>query len=62
MQVNTCVVATARAGNVIGGGDWADDRLIPDLVRSLQKNEKLSLRNQKLRGLGNLSWNHCEAT
>lgn len=44
---NLCAVATARAGNVIGGGDWADDRLIPDLVRSLQKNEILSLRNPK---------------
>ena len=48
MQVRlSCAVATARAGNVIGGGDWADDRLIPDLVRSLQKNERLSLRNPK---------------
>ncbi len=28
-----CALATARAGNVIGGGDWSDDRLIPDLVR-----------------------------
>ena len=44
---DSCAVATARAGNVIGGGDWADDRLIPDLVRSLQKNERLSLRNPK---------------
>jgi CDP-glucose 4,6-dehydratase len=43
----TCALATARAGNVIGGGDWADDRLIPDLVRALNKNEKLNLRNPK---------------
>jgi len=42
-----CAVATARAGNVIGGGDWADDRLIPDLVRALNKNAKLNLRNPK---------------
>lgn len=33
-------LATARAGNVIGGGDWAIDRLIPDFVRSIQKGEK----------------------
>jgi CDP-glucose 4,6-dehydratase len=37
-------VATARAGNVIGGGDYAVDRLIPDLVRSIQKREPLRLR------------------
>ena len=30
---HTCAIATARAGNVIGGGDWSDDRLIPDIVR-----------------------------
>lgn len=38
-------VATARAGNVIGGGDYAVDRLIPDLVRSLMKGEPLILRH-----------------
>ncbi len=38
-------VATARAGNVIGGGDWAEDRLIPDFIRALLKNEKIKLRN-----------------
>ena len=32
------LLATARAGNVIGGGDWAEDRLIPDFVRSVIKN------------------------
>ncbi len=32
---NSVGIATARAGNVIGGGDWAEDRLIPDLIRSL---------------------------
>lgn len=37
-------VATARAGNVIGGGDWAADRLIPDLWRALRDNVKLELR------------------
>lgn len=36
---------TARAGNVIGGGDWAEDRLVPDCIRAWQKNEKVLLRN-----------------
>ena len=37
-------VATARAGNVIGGGDWAEDRLVPDLVRALEAGRSLELR------------------
>jgi CDP-glucose 4,6-dehydratase len=40
-------VATARAGNVIGGGDWAADRLVPDFVRSILKGEKLAIRNPR---------------
>ena len=38
-------IATARAGNVIGGGDWADNRIIPDCVRAWSKNNKAILRN-----------------
>jgi len=38
-------VATARAGNVIGGGDWAEDRLIPDAIRAFAAGEKLMIRN-----------------
>lgn len=38
-------VATARAGNVIGGGDWAEDRLIPDLVKSLRSGKQIQIRN-----------------
>jgi CDP-glucose 4,6-dehydratase len=38
-------VATARAGNVIGGGDWSEDRLIPDLWRAVRAGEPLRLRN-----------------
>lgn len=38
-------VASARAGNVIGGGDWADDRIVPDIVRSIELNEPVRLRN-----------------
>jgi len=38
--------ASVRAGNVIGGGDWAADRIIPDCVRAIQKGEPVLLRNQ----------------
>jgi CDP-glucose 4,6-dehydratase len=38
-------VASARAGNVIGGGDWGEDRLIPDLVRAAVSGEHVRLRN-----------------
>ena len=38
-------IATARAGNVIGGGDWSDNRLIPDFVKSWSKNKTLFIRN-----------------
>ncbi len=38
-------IATARAGNVIGGGDWSVDRLIPDMVRSFTKEETVTIRN-----------------
>jgi CDP-glucose 4,6-dehydratase len=40
-------IASARAGNVIGGGDWAKDRLLPDIVRALVKNETINIRNPK---------------
>lgn len=38
-------LATARAGNVIGGGDWAEDRLIPDFIRSCIRKTPFSIRN-----------------
>ena len=41
---NSVLVATARAGNVIGGGDWSEDRLVPDLIRSVQSKKKLTIR------------------
>lgn len=37
-------IATARGGNIVGGGDWSQDRLIPDFVRSLVDGTKLTLR------------------
>ena len=39
------LIATVRSGNVIGGGDWADDRLIPDAVRAFSAGEVLLVRN-----------------
>jgi CDP-glucose 4,6-dehydratase len=38
-------MATARAGNVIGGGDWADDRLVPDAVRAVSQGQALRIRH-----------------
>jgi len=39
------VLASARAGNVIGGGDWAKDRIIPDIVRALRESKPVIVRN-----------------
>lgn len=40
-------IAVGRAGNVIGGGDWSRDRLIPDIINSLSQNEEILIRNPK---------------
>jgi CDP-glucose 4,6-dehydratase len=40
-------IASARAGNVIGGGDWAADRLVPDFIRAILKNDPIIVRNPK---------------
>jgi len=45
LQAQGVAVATARAGNVIGGGDWSPDRLIPDAVRAWQSGETLEIRS-----------------
>lgn len=39
------IITVARAGNVIGGGDWSSDRIIPDFFRALQEGKKLCVRN-----------------
>ncbi|MGV1005655.1 MAG: CDP-glucose 4,6-dehydratase [Candidatus Nanopelagicales bacterium] len=44
-QGSSPLLATARGGNVIGGGDWSEDRLIPDLVRSLTADSPLKIRS-----------------
>jgi len=47
-------LASARAGNVIGGGDWASDRIVPDCIRSLQCNEAIPVRNR----MATRPWQH----
>lgn len=47
-------LASARAGNVIGGGDWADDRIVPDCMRSLQNEKEIFVRNP----LATRPWQH----
>jgi CDP-glucose 4,6-dehydratase len=46
--------ASVRAGNVIGGGDWSLDRIVPDCIKALQKNESIHLRNP----LATRPWQH----
>jgi CDP-glucose 4,6-dehydratase len=41
----SALIASARAGNVIGGGDWSEDRLLPDLIRSIESNNPLHIRS-----------------
>ncbi len=43
----SAALASARAGNVIGGGDWAEDRLIPDILRAVEKNNPVIVRNPR---------------
>lgn len=47
LQDQGIAVATARAGNVIGGGDWSENRLIPDALRAWQANEILEIRRPR---------------
>jgi CDP-glucose 4,6-dehydratase len=41
------LLSSVRAGNVIGGGDWSDDRLIPDIMKAVSKNEEVVIRSPK---------------
>jgi CDP-glucose 4,6-dehydratase len=45
LQSSGIAVASARAGNVIGGGDWAADRLVPDILRAFEQNQPVTIRN-----------------
>jgi CDP-glucose 4,6-dehydratase len=40
-------LSSARAGNIIGGGDWAEDRIVPDCIRALVKEDPIEIRNPK---------------
>lgn len=51
---DTAALASARAGNVIGGGDWADDRLIPDILRAFENSKSVVVRNP----LSTRPWQH----
>ncbi len=51
---NSASIASARAGNVIGGGDWAEDRLIPDILRAFEKGKSVIIRNP----LSTRPWQH----
>ncbi len=54
MQKKKIGIASARAGNVIGGGDWSPNRLIPDTINSLVKNKLIYVRNPGF----NRPWQH----
>ncbi|MBP3970185.1 CDP-glucose 4,6-dehydratase [Bacillus sp. WL1] len=45
-RTHTQKLASVRAGNVIGGGDWAEDRLFPDIIRAYLQNDTLTIRNK----------------
>jgi len=51
---STVRVASARAGNVLGGGDWAQDRIVPDCIRSLQGKSPIPVRNK----ISRRPWQH----
>lgn len=44
-SVHQKAIVSARAGNVIGGGDWSKDRIVPDIIRALKNDEKILVRN-----------------
>ncbi len=51
---NNCGLSSVRAGNVIGGGDWSENRLIPDCIKAISKNKKIIIRNPNF----NRPWQH----
>ncbi len=51
---NKCGLSSVRAGNVIGGGDWSENRLIPDCIKAIIKNKKIIIRNPNF----NRPWQH----
>ena len=53
-DINKNQIASARAGNVIGGGDWSEDRLIPDAIKAFESGKPLKIRNP----LSTRPWQH----
>jgi CDP-glucose 4,6-dehydratase len=53
-EKHTAYLASARAGNVIGGGDWSDDRLIPDILKAFEQKKPVVIRNP----LSTRPWQH----
>ncbi len=53
-QKSSVKIASARAGNVIGGGDWALDRIVPDCIRALKSNQAIPVRNK----IATRPWQH----
>jgi len=53
-QTHPVKIASARAGNVIGGGDWALDRIVPDCIRAVQRGEPIPVRNK----IATRPWQH----
>ena len=53
-QTQYLKIATARAGNVIGGGDWGADRIMPDAIRALTAREAIKIRNPESTRPGNM--------
>tara|TARA_B100000767_G_C19746743_1_gene528890 strand:- start:422 stop:1480 length:1059 start_codon:yes stop_codon:yes gene_type:complete len=53
-KYKNCGLASGRAGNVIGGGDWSENRLIPDTINSIIKGKTINIRNPKF----NRPWQH----
>ena len=44
-KYKNCIISSVRAGNVIGGGDWSKNRLIPDIIKSIRLKKKIFIRN-----------------
>tara|TARA_B110000879_G_C11168130_1_gene512302 strand:- start:1225 stop:2316 length:1092 start_codon:yes stop_codon:yes gene_type:complete len=53
-EESSAFIATARAGNVIGGGDWSEDRLVPDILKAFEKKQPVLIRNP----LATRPWQH----
>ena len=51
--------ASTRAGNVIGGGDFKKDRIVPDVIKSLSKKNNLFKKSKMQQDLGNMYLSHC---